>query len=459
MENTTNNTSENVELQEVYCGVSTIHPSRHAIGTALKNGNRVNVMLQPKGDKVAVLYEEHHGVQSLIGYVLSKDHALFPIFKGKVHTINQAVDDAELLAMVKRSAVPATIVSAPSAGMFTIKVVIDDTTINNETTTTEAPKPKERSLDYSGIVETELERVEERVKYITDNCRTVSSKVMFQMQQRVINYFNGRTNIPVFNPKYINTKNYVEEGLKHTSLGENLILQGDMGTGKNTYAADLALFWALPLFDMSMTTDTSKEDLFGGKTITNGCNVEFEASRFIKAAQAGSIIVLDEINAGRAALLLGLHSMTDHRRYIELNDGKVFMHPDTRIILTMNEGEGYAGTKPLNIAFRDRFHEIIFEATVDDMDKVFAKRCNLNEQDAAELAKFYKLVYNAVNTADGDSAIPAEYLSQRKFIRAGRVYEAGLADSIEDAVISCCVDTINDREVRDVLNNLFSLHW
>jgi MoxR-like ATPase len=251
----------------------------------------------------------------------------------------------------------------------------------------------------------------------------------------------------------------METAVKNILSGNNLALTGPKGVGKNVLVEHLSNLFDLTLCDMQMSYDTAKEEVRGEPTFMEDGKIGVRLSNIVEAAMKPSIINLDEVNMARGSITSLLHSLTDHRRYIEIPGyGMVKVHPQARFTITMNEGDEYEGTRQLNIAFRDRFHEIVFKPNPEGMKEVFKSKCDLNEEDATALAKYYKLIHSAVYNTDSDAAIPDDYLSQRKFVRAGQLYSSGFASTIEEAFREEVIETIADDEIKGILENLILIN-
>jgi midasin (ATPase involved in ribosome maturation) len=285
------------------------------------------------------------------------------------------------------------------------------------------------------------------------------AKVRNNIIAAFVDFMNSHTNIHKFNPTFINNNGIMETAVKNILSGNNLALTGPKGVGKNVLVDHLSNLFDLPLCDMQMSYDTAKEEVRGEPTFMEDGSIGVRLSNIVDAAQKPSLINLDEVNMARGSITSLLHSLTDHRRYIEIPGyGMVNVHPQARFTITMNEGDEYEGTRQLNAAFRDRFHEIVFKNNPEAMKAVFMSTCQLNDEDASALTKFYKLIYSAVYNTDSDAAIPADYLSQRKFVRAGQIYSKGFALTIKDAFREEVIDTIPDEEIKGILENLILIN-
>jgi hypothetical protein len=305
--------------------------------------------------------------------------------------------------------------------------------------------------------ESTREEIKKRLAYM--KTLKFNAKVRKNLNAAFVSFMQTHTGIRPFEPIFINNNGIMETCIKNFLAGNNLALTGPKGVGKNILVEQLANLSDLELCDMQMSYDTAKEEVRGEPTFLEDGKIGVRLSNIVDAAQRASLINLDEVNMARGSITSLLHSLTDHRRYIEIPGyGMVKVHPQARFTITMNEGDEYEGTRQLNVAFRDRFHEIIFKPNPDNMKDVFMAKCNLSSNDAEALSKFYKLIHAAVYNADSDACIPDDYLSQRKFVRAGQLYSMCFASSIEEAFREEVVETIADPEIKGIVENLILIN-
>lgn len=151
------------------------------------------------------------------------------------------------------------------------------------------------------------------------------------------------------------------------SLYENkdfVLLIGDTGCGKTHLARNLAYQNNLPYMRVNLNGATTPEDLIG-QWIPNP-NPGVDTAKYVwqdgvltKFMRQGGVFVVDEINMAPADILSMLHSVTDDERRLVLTqkDGEVIIaNPNFWLVCTMNPD--YEGTKPLNLALKDRFRII-----------------------------------------------------------------------------------------------------
>jgi MoxR-like ATPase len=243
-------------------------------------------------------------------------------------------------------------------------------------------------------------------------------------------------------------------------MKNHLNFVGPKGVGKNKMTFHLSSLFDVDLFDISFSYETSRGDTQGANNFDENGKIKFQLSGLAQAMQRRCIIVCDEANFARAAMLSDFHSVLDFRRYMEITGyGRINLNEQCTFIITMNEGDGYEGTRPLNEAFRDRFHEVHFKSDPSQMTKVFMQECGISEADAKELNKLYKLIHQSVYQKAATAYIPEDYLSQRKCISAGKLYARGWATSIREAFEEEYLNTIGDPDIVETFKNLILLNY
>jgi len=169
----------------------------------------------------------------------------------------------------------------------------------------------------------------------------------------------------------------------------NVLLIGDAGAGKNHLAEALGAWARMPVWSISLNGGSTVEDIVGQPLFMGGTTVWVDGV-LTYAMRHGGIVVLDEVNACPHEITFVLHQILDHRRSVTLvQKGRevVRAHPNFMIIGTMNPD--YRGTKPLNEAFRDRFH-LPLEIEYDDkVEKKLGLDAKIREL-AGKLRKMFR---------------------------------------------------------------------
>lgn len=150
-------------------------------------------------------------------------------------------------------------------------------------------------------------------------------------------------------------------------------LKGSAGSGKTLAVHKLAEEMGKKLAVVTADGGLRKRDLIGQREIANGTTY-FDAGEFASSAKNGDWALIDECNFADPDSLGFLNGMTDRAG----TDGSTFsiggkvidVHPDFRCFITRNPG--YAGTKNMNEALKDRFWTIDVPPLInDDLKEMF----------------------------------------------------------------------------------------
>ena len=184
-------------------------------------------------------------------------------------------------------------------------------------------------------------------------------------------------------------------------------LVGPTGVGKTHVVYRIASECKLPLFEINCALQTSTYELIG-KYIGLG-RENWVDGIIVMWCRYGGILYLDEANMMRADVLSKCHPIMDQRGHIILTEKEneiVHRHPHGYIVLSFNPYSiEYAGTKPLNVAFRRRvsawfhFDYLSKGSKINDLEvKSTMKSSGLEDEEtaykmvrvAAELRKLYE---------------------------------------------------------------------
>lgn len=184
---------------------------------------------------------------------------------------------------------------------------------------------------------------------------------------------------------------------------------------------------------------------------SNTAQIEFEPSVLTKALEKPSMVNLDEVNTLRPTVTSTLHSALDSRRSILINGYKnVDIHDNVIFTATMNEGNDYAGTSMMNLAFEDRFHVIEFEAPKDIADILKLEVPTLSNKAIKVLNELYKKL-KAVCGTD----IQERSFSLRAFIYAAQ--NIALGNGIKEGIMCTIIPKIRDYEDREAVKGIVDL--
>lgn len=166
----------------------------------------------------------------------------------------------------------------------------------------------------------------------------------------------------------------VEIVTRALELGMNVVLKGDPGVGKSFLIRYLCAQTNRPLYRMTLSETTYREDLVGHLHLVSGENgetvTEWVDGPLTRAAREGGILLLDEINAADANTVAALNSVMESRGTRTLTvpqtGEQITPHEEFRVAATANPG--FQGTYELNDAFEDRFRHIELEYLPVDVE-------------------------------------------------------------------------------------------
>jgi nitric oxide reductase NorQ protein len=163
--------------------------------------------------------------------------------------------------------------------------------------------------------------------------------------------------IPRNTPEYVDEgQNYVERIMRALYYFKQCALIGPSGTGKTHIVYLVAEIAGLPLWEINCGLQTTTYDLFG-RYIGLG-KENWVDGQIVSWARNGGILYLDEANMMKQDVATRLNPLLDTRGHMVLTekDNEIIpRHPMAFVIISMNPfSVEFAGTKPLNAAFRRR---------------------------------------------------------------------------------------------------------
>ncbi len=163
--------------------------------------------------------------------------------------------------------------------------------------------------------------------------------------------------VPKNTPPYVdNGERYVERIMRALYFFKQCALIGPSGTGKTHIAYLVAEIAGLPMWEINCSLQTSVYDLFG-RYIGLG-KENWVDGQIVSWARHGGILYLDEANMMKQDIATRLNPLLDTRGHMVLTekDNEIIpRHPYAYVVISMNPySTEFAGTKPLNAAFRRR---------------------------------------------------------------------------------------------------------
>lgn len=140
-----------------------------------------------------------------------------------------------------------------------------------------------------------------------------------------------------------------------------IFVTGPTGNGKSTMVEQACARNKRTYIRLNVNGQTDEDQLIGTKTLVDG-NIEIVEGPVLIAMRTGSILLLDELDAGDPNNMMCLQGILEGRPYyFKLKNEMVYPQPGFNIVATGNtKGRGsesgkYIGTKMLNEAFLERF--------------------------------------------------------------------------------------------------------
>jgi hypothetical protein len=172
---------------------------------------------------------------------------------------------------------------------------------------------------------------------------------------------NGKTDVDTLvlayraNEAHANGKCLPECAKDCTQTPVNVLLISETGAGKNHLIRAVAAKLGVPYVRFPFNAGVTLDGMLGKFLLPEAGRTVWQDGLLTLAARHGGIVCLDEINACPNEIAIALHAMLDAERLCVVADKpETFkVAPTTFFVATMNPD--YAGTRPLNPAFKSRF--------------------------------------------------------------------------------------------------------
>lgn len=201
--------------------------------------------------------------------------------------------------------------------------------------------------------------------------------------------------IPRGTPEYVDSgQRYVERMIRALYFFKQCSLIGPSGTGKTHITYLVAELTGLPVWEVNCGLQTSSYDLIGRFIGLGKENwIDGQVTSWLKY---GGILYLDEANMMKQDVATRLNPVLDTRGHLVLTEKDNELVPRHRfayVIISMNPFSAeFAGTKPLNAAFRRRMsvwinfeYESIGEKISEKEAELLMKRSKIDHDTALKI--------------------------------------------------------------------------
>jgi nitric oxide reductase NorQ protein len=201
-----------------------------------------------------------------------------------------------------------------------------------------------------------------------------------------------------------------------------VMLKGPTGCGKTRLVEHVAARLDVPLFTVSCHEDMTAGDLLGRFVLTGG-DTEWIDGPLTQAARAGGICYLDEVVEARQDATVAIHSLTDHRRELNLERlGGEPLQAAPGFMLVVSYNPGYQSVlKDLKVSTRQRMVGLELTYPPAELERAIVAR-----EGGIDGERLDDLVQLGQALRRGKDAGLREVASTRTLIAAARLMREGL---------------------------------
>ena len=231
--------------------------------------------------------------------------------------------------------------------------------------------------------------------------------------------------------------------LRNIFRGKNILITGPSGCGKSSLGKILADITAKEFYSFNFgDTMNPSAKLLGDTKYNKEDGTWFKPSRFVKAIQDNSFIMLDEVTRDRTGDLANiLMPVLDGQKYLALDESEdsdsVEVSPEAFFFATANIGREYLGAShDLDRAWKDRFtggiYELDYLPTEKEKQLIMLRNPQLDEYNADKITDFAKRVRDLYKSDELTTAV-----STRMCLAVAELVVDGMA--LVDALKHTCL--------------------
>lgn len=235
--------------------------------------------------------------------------------------------------------------------------------------------------------------------------------------------------------------------------GLPVMLKGPTGCGKTRLVEYMAATAGVPLYTVSCHEDMTASDLLG-RYVLSGGSTEWVDGPLTRAVRDGGICYLDEIVEARQDATVIIHSLTDHRRELNIERlGGERLSAADGFQLVVSYNPGYQSVlKDLKASTRQRMVCIELDFPPADVElEILRQESGLDQAIAESLVRLGTAIRRV-----RDAGL-REVASTRTLIATATLIDEGMP--FIDAAISAIVGPLtDDRRMREGLVTLIEAH-
>lgn len=254
-------------------------------------------------------------------------------------------------------------------------------------------------------------------------------------------------------PNYVPQQNEEELFIHAFEQQIPLVLKGPTGCGKTRFVEHMAHHLDLPLITVACHEDLTSADLVG-RFLFKGDETVWQDGPLTLAVRHGGICYLDEIVEARKDTTVIIHSLTDDRRMLYLDQTGEVLRADPSFMMVISYNPGYQNVvKELKQSTKQRFASLHFGyPDVETETRIVVTETGIDEATARKLAQMAQEVRNLKGFGLAEGA------SSRLLVYAARLIVAGLDP------VTACRTTISQvlsddaemvQSVNDIVNAYF----
>lgn len=254
-------------------------------------------------------------------------------------------------------------------------------------------------------------------------------------------------------PFYLVVGNEVELFEAAWRRGLPVMLKGPTGCGKTRLVEYIADRVGVPLYTVSCHEDMTASDLIGRYVLTGGETVWIDGP-LTRAVREGGICYLDEIVEARQDATVAIHSLTDHRRELNierLGGERLKAAPGFQLVVSYNPGY-QSVLKDLKASTRQRMVAIELNFPAPDLElQILREEAGVPPGIAEDLIRLGQAVRRV-----RDAGL-REVASTRTLIAAAALIDEGMP--FRDAAIAAIAGPLtDDAELQAGLITMIDAH-